>query len=266
MPACVNSFLKRVSFGLTVLGMVAVSAVRADAQPAPPGIDHYVLYGISPSIDYPDFPLLLRDQFSPDPVPTSAWYADLLGVPVSKDGGQIYDPVLHWVTHVTQFQSVDEHVDVSNQFGDLSLDLHYSNGLVNPALKYPQPGQLIPISNHYKIYGTFNPPPPLNRPVHLVDQFGTYDALVLSPAFFLTPAEKTAHGATYPILRPDAHFVCYGLQSNSLQPTVSVTFLDQFITGQTFVSNRNWLCVPSIKHEVVPAEPSTWGSVKARYR
>jgi hypothetical protein len=250
-----------------VVGLLVCGVGPAGAQSAPPSIDHYLLYELVPSLELPSpRQVYLSDQFFTNK-PTNPAYAAWLGVPVSKDGGEIFDQNLHLTGYNVQppdFSFPSIHVGVTNQFGDSELDLLHSAYMINPAVKYPQPGQTIPVANHYRVYGCQGPP--VNRSVTLVDQFRTTTAQVTDPLLFLVPAAKTVDGVTYPIVRPDAHFVCYGLLIGSFDPYIAVTFLDQFMTGSAFIPGQCFLCVPTIKHVPTPTETSTWGSVKALFR
>jgi hypothetical protein len=230
----------------------------------PPGIDHYLVYSATPLAG--SHPVVLRDQFMPltthvaDPF---EFYAN----PVSKNGEGIVDPILHYAWwHINPPRPFSGAIVASNQFGDQTLQLGPAEYLWNPSLKNVQvpPVPPLPHANHYLCYratGQFVP-----RTVTLQDQFGSYQATVIAPEWFCNPVEKTYEGQVEPIVRPDAHQTCYRVQPLTPFPPTTITFLDEFTFGTTVLQQQVWLCVPSFKEPVVPAQTSSWGSVKATYR
>ena len=269
------SRLRGVSSALLAVAVLALSGAPALAQKddggttGPPGIDHYLVYVAAPNAG--PFGVLLHDQFEP-PTTHVADVTNFFANPVSKNNEGIIDPVLHYTWwHLTPPRPFSANLIATNQFGDQQLSLYDAEYLWNPALKNVQgPGAqgdlpaALPVANHYLCYhatGAFTP-----RTVTLQDQFGAYEAVVLAPEWFCTPVEKTYQGHVDPIVRPDAHQVCYRIQPITPFPGVPITFLDEFRFGQTFLSQQIWLCVPTFKHDVTGADPTTWGNLKAIYR
>lgn len=249
-----------------VLGaMVAVvlAASPAFGQTGPPDIDQYLVYRAQPGAELAA-PVILRDQFFPQPTTQVVGHLEFFMNPVEKDGSGMFNPRLHYTWwHVTP-QPFSGRVIASNKYGDHEVQVGPSEFLLNPALKFPQPGELIPIANHYKCYRAQGFIPP--RPVTLFDQFGQWQAeLTGQVEYFCNPTEKAYQGAIDPIVRPDAHLTCYRIIVP--QPvSIPITFLDQFRFDQTVLFSHIYLCVPTLKQEVVPTTSTTWGSVKATYR
>jgi hypothetical protein len=83
----------------------------------------------------------------------------------------------------------------------------------NPALKN-ETTQQFPIQNHYKCYECQGAP--VNVPVILIDQFGTWQATVTAPRYFCSPAEKRVGTLSYPIV--DANRVQSGADAVRADP------------------------------------------------
>jgi hypothetical protein len=109
------------------------------------------------------------------------------------------------------------------------------------------PGPVVDVlgcNDHYKCYKVTNEPF-AQRPVTLVDQFGTTSATVIRPTRFCNPADKNSGG----ILDPTAHLMCYQLrESGFARRTVVVRnqFGDQTVT----VVKPETLCNPAEKNGV----------------
>jgi hypothetical protein len=251
---------------ITVLGAwvaVALAASPVLAQTGPPDIDQYLVYqaqGATPL----GAPVILRDQFFPQPTTHIVDHLQYFMNPVEKDGTGIFNPRLHYTWWFITPQPFSRRVIASNKYGDHEVQVGPAEFLLNPALKFPQPGEPIPVANHYKCYRAQGTIPP--RPVTLFDQFGGWQAQLTGQVeYFCNPTEKIYEGAIDPIIRPDAHMVCYRIIVP--QPvTIPITFLDQFRLDSAQLLGHVYLCVPTFKHEVVPTTSTTWGSVKATYR
>jgi hypothetical protein len=249
-----------------VLAAASFPALAQSGGPTgPPGIDHYLVYRANPIAG--SYPIALRDQFSPVPTTHVADPLEFFANPVSKNNEGIFEPILHYTWwHINPPRPYSGAIVASNQFGDQTLTLGPAEYLWNPALKNIQipPVPPLPVANHYLCYratGQFIP-----RTVSLQDQFGVYQATVLFPEWFCNPVDKQFQGNVEPIVRPDAHQTCYRIQPVTPFPPTTITWLDEFLFGQTVLTEQIWLCVPTFKHEVVGAEPSSWGAVKSTYR
>ena len=252
---------------LAGLGLTSLLHGVAYAQPTggPPG-NHYLVYQVRTPVPG-GFPVLLRDQFtSPDFSSHVAnpleWFAN----PVEKNGEAMLDSLLHYTWwRISTPEPFSQRVVVKNQFGEFELDVQNPQYLLNPANKNtPVPGPPPPHGDHYKCYRAVGPFTP--RPVTLRDQFGTFQGQVIAPEWLCNPTEKVYQGVTNPIERPELHYVCYRVQVSPTVPPTTITFLDQFRSGQAMVQNQTWLCVPSYKQIITPAEKTSWGSVKSTYR
>jgi hypothetical protein len=236
----------------------------AFAQVGPPDIDQYLVYQAEPH-GFLDYTILLRDQFAPDPLPHFVRDLEFFMNPVEKDALPMVDPRLHYTWwHLQPTPTPVSSVLATNKYGDQQIQLYASEWLLNPALKYPQPGEPIPVANHYQCYRAQGFIPP--RPLLLHDQFGTWDAYLSGEIdWWCNPAEKYFDGTVDPIVRPEAHLVCYRIQTP--QPVgFAISFLDQFRLDTTQLTQIRYLCVPTFKHDITPTTSASWGSVKATYR
>lgn len=240
-----------------------VAGAGAQGSGGPPGIDHYKVYRAQIPVPSPIFPVFLRDQFHAGPrvARELAYFA----TPAVKDGFPLFDPVLHydwWRIEPIPFTAM---VLTTNQFGaEQVLRLKRSEFLLNPSVKFPQPGQALPLANHYECYSVDGPSPA--RLVSVQDQFGFNHAFVDSARFFCNPVDKEDATGFHPILRPEAHLTCYDIVKTPPTPILTVVVQDQFGFWQVVLVEDEFLCVPSYKTGVTPAEHKTWGEIKATYR
>jgi len=263
MVTALRRFVRALGALLVFVLALLISTGPARAQ-APPAIDHYLVYRVDPPLTL-GAPVALRDQFRPTFTPHTVFDMPFFANPVVKDSFPLFDPRLHYTWWHISPDPFHARVLVTNQFGDQQLDVRDSRFLLNPALKFPQPGQPLPFANHYKCYDANGPAP--GRLVTLEDQFGFRRAYVDSAVFFCNPAEKQYQGQIDLIVRADAHLVCYRIRREPPAPVhFPITFLDQFLFGQTNLVEEVFLCVPTLKQDVVPAKPQTWGGLKAIYR
>jgi hypothetical protein len=254
----------RHAWKLSAVLAVLLVAGPAFAQLQPPDIDQYLVYRAQPH-GFLDVPVILRDQFSP--AATTHFVRDLQFFmnPVEKDSLPIIDPRLHYTWwHLQPEPTSVSTVLATNKYGDQQIQIFASEFLLNPALKFPQAGEPIPFANHYLCYRAQGFIPP--RPVILHDQFGSWDAYLTGEVdWWCNPVEKQFQGNFDPIVRPDAHLVCYRIQVP--QPAgFAISFLDQFRLDTTQLTNIVYLCVPTLKHDITPTTSASWGSVKATYR
>jgi hypothetical protein len=241
----------------------SVSHAQGGGTGGPPGIDHYLVYRADPRAG--SYPVILGDQFYPQTTHVAdpfEFYAN----PVSKNSEGIVDPILHYTWwRINPPRPHSGTVVASNQFGDQTLQLGPAEYLWNPSLKNVlQPTPPLPVANHYLCYratGQFVP-----RTVVLQDQFGSYQGIVVAPEWFCNPVNKSFQGHSEPIVRPEAHQVCYRVDIPQPFPPTTITWLDEFTFQQTILTQQVWLCVPTFKNDIVPSSAATWGSVKAIYR
>lgn len=221
--------------------------------------NHYKVYNIMPPFTY-TANILLMDQFGDYQV--SFLTLEKFATPVEKNGEPILYPELHhtwWRIDVPQAPGWN--ITIDNQFGEQVWHVDNPQYLVLPARKF-EPGPPLPF-NHYLAYNAIGPD--VAVPVHLVDQFGIFDGVAMTPEFFLNPVQKTADGVVYPIIDQEAHLACYRLDPpwTYLIPVVA---FDQFGEWQFDLIDHDCLCVPSFKQVVVQTESSTWGEIKSLYR
>ncbi len=264
MSSRVRRFL-RASFPgvLVVLSAFVASTVLAQGSGGPPGIDHYKVYRVLPPIPA-IHDVVLRDQFM-----ISNHIAREFGLfanPASKNSFPIYDPITHYDWWAIDRAPIGGVVVASNQFGpEQPLELIESRWLLLPSLKFPQPGQSIPLRNHYKCYAVVGRAPGVV--VTIEDQFGFNQAFVDSARIYCNPVEKRLpNGLVYPIVDPEAHLVCYDIHKTPPTQPRTVVAQDQFGFWQPYLAEDVYLCVPSFKTGVVPTLPRSWGGVKAMYR
>jgi hypothetical protein len=106
----------------------------------------------------------------------------------------------------------------------------------------------------------------VNRDVTLTTQFGVEEVTVGEPVVFCNPAKKIdRYGIVYDVVDPDYHLVCYKIDPPHLLG-FPVVMWDQFLQEQVHLTHSQWLCVPSLKTDVVQVEESTWGRLKSIYR
>lgn len=257
---------------LFVLVPLVLVAGRANAQ-VDPLWDHYKVYFVNPPIPYPvpGPPVTLTDQFGQ--YTHQVQMMERFMNPVAKThppGGPTYpinNPDLHYSWWLISPQPFSAQVAASNQFGDQTLNVFDAWYLLNPALKNQHGAP--PIGNHYKCYNCEGQP--VNVPVQMVDQFGTWQANVTFPRYLCNPVEKHIGvpgdgGSTYPVLDPNQHYVCYEFQPEDPTPH-AVVVTDQFVTDRTAdLFPSRLICVPSLKQIVTSTAPSTWGRIKILYR
>jgi len=238
---------------LLLLGLVWSNA-QAQVGPAE---DHFKVYDASPGITVPG-PVVLTDQFGTLTFDT----LDLtnFATPVQKNGEPTYDLRRHQTWYRISQLMPTRQVILENQFGAQTWYVKDAAFLVTPALKN-ETGEL-PVANHYECYKALGPS--LDVPVQLLDQFGNRSAVLLEPVLFCNPVEKQVAGVVYPIVDPHAHLACYRMDPQ-LQYDIPIVAQDQFGVWQLHLTTDEWLCVPSLKTYVTPAEQSTWGKIKARY-
>jgi hypothetical protein len=120
-------------------------------------------------------------------------------------------------------------------------------GYCPPTTTTPPPPPPVP-AQHYVAYDRQEPEQFFEN-VTLVDQFGTHQHGVEEVEFLLTPAEKRRAGRpAEPILRPDAHLTCHGINPPQTYPVRTVRIANQFRASSTLTIGRPvWLCAPASK-------------------
>jgi hypothetical protein len=236
----------------------------------PPGLgptEHQLGYRINGPITGRG--VLLSDQFNPVLDSYGIQGPTWLSVPTIKNQEPLLDPVTHytWYELFSPINDPPRHMVYDNQFGEHELDVSTARFLLVPALKNPLPGQPLRTDvNHYKCYNAVGPA--LNVTIDLQNQFGGGTFQLGEPFLFCNPAVKV-YEQTFPIAYAQDHLVCYQLLPTH-PVSESVLVLDQFSSfgepQNVFAFEGFWFCVPTLKIEVTPAMPQTWGGLKAIYR
>jgi hypothetical protein len=245
-----------------LFALLVLPVGNAQAQPDL-SWDHYKVYDVTP-LTFPGQVTLL-DQFgaTTHQLIVLDWFAN----PVSKQHGAAFYGISRPDLHYTWWR-LDPEVVLNkdlvaiNQFGSQPLHIDRAVYLLNPALKNFQPGQPLPVANHYKCYACSGPP--INTPVFLTDQFYSRPATVLSPRFFCTPVDKVFNGQVHPMVNPNQHYTVYDIEPG---PAIwPATFRDQFISSSIDLRDDRLLMVPTEKVIPTDADPTTWGRLKSYYR
>ena len=188
------------------------------------------------------------------------------GVPVDKNFEGFADPR----AHLTWWRLSDNVVEpfrtvvVQNQFGDYTLGVFNSEYLLAPALKNAPSQPLPDTHDHYKCYRVEGDEIPFGA--QLFDQFSQENLGILTPLYLCNPAEKLlVDGTGFPITKPTEHLVCY-LLAQSDPANIVVVAEDQFGVWSLALTERELLCVPSLKDQVVQTNEGSWGEIKSIYR
>lgn len=255
---------------LLLLVLQTLFASRTDAQ-LDPLWDHYKVYvenpPFVPAIPVP--PVVLTDQFTQ--FTHQVFSLDLFMNPVEKrllppinTTFPINDSLTHYSWWNITPQPMSLTVAATNQFGDQTITVFDAQYLLNPAIKN-QTGS-PPVRNHYKCYNCTGQP--VNVPVQMIDQFGTWGATVMLPRFFCNPVQKQVVGTpqVYPILDPNQHYICYEFQPPDPTPYTALGS-DQFAHDVPLNLHPSQLiCVPTLKQGVTGTKKDTWGRLKLLYR
>jgi len=252
--------------------------------PAPPTLDHFMLYKVKPIKDSPKFasfaPVTLADQLG------GADYQVVkpssLGLPADKNGGGVVDSVTHLADYTLKlqkgapkFQPIAD-VEVANQCNALRLEISKPASILVPSLKSlvappPPPGSGTHEVDHYLCYkakvqtkladGTKLPKFPKGLQVVAADQFQSrrYDLTKITR--LCNPVDKSGSpvlvsgpdkGQPLPITpasirHPGVHLVCY-------QAKLAKALIPQTGCGPTTPDDRGTTIEPAQpKH--VPVEP-----------
>ena len=240
---------------LYVYGPFALAVpTQKDGHEAPLGLDHYLIYEVveGPSIDEW---VSLDDQFGPQPEVLVSYPVGFAN-PVKKTHGDEVTEILDLDTHVvfyyTEGAYFEETVQVSNQFGEQTLDVDGPYGLGVPSQKI----DWEPILEHFRWYGIdFGTEPFVDEFVQLQDQFHDepFDAYVGEGVAFCNPADKY-HWDTelyYPAIHSEYHLMVYNLYHEELPEVWEVTVDNQFGGEQVlWVTGPVALAVPT--HKLFP--------------
>jgi hypothetical protein len=212
-------------------------------------LDHFKCYDAG--LTYPlGETVSLNDQFAGD-FEAKVQEKERVCNPVSKNGEGILheDHHLAFYRLVSGYEEFPARVDVSNQFGEQTLELGPPQSLAVPTRKlvpgdHPEPEGL----DHFACYQVEGEAP--NELVNLADQFHEeLKVRVGEPTLLCNPTSKLHGNTAARIQHPEAHLVCYRLGE-----TFPVTMENQFEKDQLLVGGGKRLCVPSEKEIHVQSE------------
>ena len=173
--------------------------------------------------------------------------------PVDKNNEGIVDAESHLVSYKIKGKSSFngmKNIPISNQFGDLTVDIRKATTLLVPSAKSHDatPEELEEINiNHFKCYNakeSKNTPKFESRDVDLSDQFGQLKMEVKKPRMLCSPVDKNNEG----IVDNENFLMCYGLKKipgENKFKRVNVFTNNQFGPEELTAKNPNRLCVPS---------------------
>ena len=261
---------------LTMAGFLAPLLFASSAYappPAPPALDHFKCYPMGDTTPINEF-VSLRDQFSPPPPPPSTGGPGIIesvvvdrGVifcnPVEKtDSGGVVTTITNPNSHLKMYRfhpniPNQKALTITNQFGGQNVTISAPVLLAVPTRKdnLPPPSGL----DHFRCYPAIVTPGAQNQPsfpieVTLQDQFDKQPerVSVLRVVAFCAPAEKTHNNVHVDIQNPLDHLACYVFQERTTAPvsTTRVQTNNQFGPEKFFVTQAQYLCVPTLKQTV----------------
>jgi len=181
--------------------------------------------------------------------------------PASKDGNEISDPDTHLVSYwIMRAWNEPKHervlgIQVSNQFGDLSVDTIKPDRLLIPSAKgldnpVDPPDPETHHVDHFKCYEvkvTEDTPEFEPRQVTLADQFENKSYLVKRPTRLCIPVNKNCEG----IKNPENHLMCYRIERSSGEPwhrpVPGIHINNQLGPLKISTIKETELCVPSME-------------------
>jgi len=243
---------------LTVEGpsFLAVPTQKED-QEMSDCLDHLLVYNTVEYVPEPIGEVDLYDQFQ-DELGVTVYEPMLFANPVQKTvlpGGSatpIEHEDEHYVFYPIAGESFNATIQITNQFGNQTLDLQDPFFLAVPSQKISWEQPL----DHFKTYWAdwplepLVPPPqwepPLPVDVQLEDQFVTINATVTDPYLFANPVEKWVSKFEWtPIWDPKDHLTLYDIVYKEDPLMWEVTVNNQF-------GNNQWLQVVGPFHLAVP--------------
>ncbi len=144
-------------------------------------------------------------------------------------------------------------VEFENQFQRDTILIDSVRYFLLPTQKFPHhPPKLL---DHYKAYRIRNPQP-ITKQIQLLDQFDATPEVIntLVPRYFLTPAQKTFQGVTYPVYDTLTHFVAYEIFPKRVSTQIR-DIADQFGVHIVQVGRSDFILVPTCKIRFQPPPP-----------
>jgi hypothetical protein len=251
---------------LTVRGPVALAVptekIEADLG-APECLNHYLVYEVIET-DSPEVGVTLKDQFIPDGEDVVVWEPVLFGNPVQKTVDGVVTDIEKADEHLVFYRielppgntSIDQTIQIDNQFGPETLELTLRDTLAVPSQKisWEQP---LDHFNTYWVAGGL----PVGEEVLLEDQFTAgwlgepLSATVLEPYLFANPAYKWHGEVLTPVSNWNDHLTLYTIGYTEPPQLWEVTVTNQFGIDQgLYVAGPYWLAVPTKKLDQPPPE------------
>jgi hypothetical protein len=223
-------------------------------------LDYFQFYALENPKDVRELSpaVMLKGQFDEEAEWAKLASLTLFGNPVAKNKEAIFDKNAHlaWykLLKITDpFEKLT--VQIENQFGRQEILIYDVRAVLVPAQKaivklielpgrskFSRPTKL----DHYKIYRVIEGKP-VNKPIHLEDQFHRMETGVYFPTGFAVPVTKEHHGKTSPIHNAKAHLTIYQMKpSGDMRQVINVR--DQFGTYRYLKIGVSYLLgVPSKK-------------------
>ena len=229
-----------------------------------PPTEHFLSYktkDVKDSEKFEKFTVTLSDQFNPTRELTVEKTYRLFN-PIDKNDEGLDDTVSHMIGYKIKEPKGEPKSEklsgvlVSNQFGDIILDVKKPKLLLVPSAKdhFEVPEALDPVLiNHFTCYDV--------KETKHTPKFDKRDATIYDPNFASTvvyevkkpkmlciPTEKTHDGMTSPILSPDDNLLCYDTKKDKGEPKfekLNVFTNNQFGSDEHKIYKVEDLCVPS---------------------
>jgi len=215
-------------------------------------IDHFKCYSLVESPPAEEV-VGLKDQFVD--ISATVMSPFLFCNPAQK----LLEPIVDEDHHLTIYGLADVvpqewFVQVHNQFGPQGLTVSGPVALAVPSQKlFPYPHEAPVGLDHYLLYAVTEGTA-LEIPVSLTDEFGIDPAvMVMGPAFFAIPVQKTHETTVIEIENSMAHLVFYKIIGGTVSVPL-VTVDNQFceVPAEYSVIGPDMLAVPSLKLVVDP--------------
>jgi hypothetical protein len=195
----------------------------------------------------------IEDRFLTPALPVTLRYPHRLCAPADKNEEGIVDPVQHLVGYEelrTPFTKQSA-IGVSNQFGQLSIDLTRRDVLMVPSAKELQstpPPLQPPLIDHFQCYRAKRAKGSAKFAkitVNVSDQIETNVPITLTRPYRLcVPANKNGEDPTAPS-HPN-NLLCYRSKSSVRFGTVPAFIDNQFGNDDLLLIHRRELCVPTV--------------------
>ena len=214
----------------------------------PVGLSHFQCYEVRPPNTFDRTSISLSDAYGDLNVDLNE--ASTVCAPANKNGEDpgAVDRVWHLTSYLIGVNGAPfvrvKGVSITNQFGDLTVNLIKPGRLFVPSLKTGTPAA-PGMPDHFTCYsvdrtlGTaaFTPV----KGVTIATQFESAVIDVISPLRLCVPTDKNGEG----IADPDDYLMCYVTRGTGSFRPLTVTIDNQFGPQSYSISQRRELCVPT---------------------